>query len=268
MCAPRLLKPAISLESIGVTMMMYPRILAQGVQVEHHHKVVVSLEYLDICGPGWFGIIGANGAGKTTLLRAMCGRLPLAAGQFYLGNSTVPAHRQDLARQIGFMPDVTHLPLDLSGKDLVALVAQQLGQPALDNSLGPLRQALGVEQFWHRPVGQYSAGMKQRVALYCAFAGGQKMVVLDEPFNWLDPVSLFDVKECLNNMAQQDFLLITTLHEPLAFLQFCKAGMLLESGHNRLMLDESKMADFKKGSPVDFERYVVTSLRTEAKSTV
>ncbi|GBQ11841.1 hypothetical protein AA0482_0060 [Acetobacter cibinongensis NRIC 0482] len=249
-------------------MVMSLRIQAEGVQVEHHGKVVVALNYLDMCGPGWFGIIGANGAGKTTLLRAMCGRLPLAAGQFYLGNSKVPAQRQELARHIGFMPDVTHLPLDMSGKDLAKLVAEQLGQPTLALSLAPLRQALGVERFWHRPVGQYSAGMKQRVALYCAFAGGQKLVVLDEPFNWLDPVSLFDVKECLNSMAQQDYLLITTLHEPLAFLQFCKAGMLLESGHTRLVLDESKMAAFKEGSPIDFERYVVTSLRREAKDTV
>lgn len=237
-----------------------PTLALQGVATGPNGRSLVHVETLEMAGPGWVGIIGANGSGKTTLLKALSGRLPLLAGRIVLNNEEQGVSRTALAQRVGFMPDASCMPSDLTGQTVSELVAAQTDEEGETQLLVTLRAALDLERFWARPVGHYSAGMKQRLALYCAFVGGQRIVLLDEPFNWLDPVSLFDLKQVLREMAQSDYLLITTLHEPMVLLTSCSYGVLLDGGRVRMTLSQADLHCFSD-DPTGFERYVVSALR-------
>jgi ABC-type multidrug transport system ATPase subunit len=78
-------------------------------------------------------------------------------------------------------------------------------------------------------VGAMSSGMRQRLALFLAFLGEPRVVLLDEPFNWLDPVGAFDAKDCLTEIARTT-LVITALHDVATFALRCGSGLMLQDG--------------------------------------
>jgi ABC-type branched-subunit amino acid transport system ATPase component len=168
---------------------MSPSLRIENLSVALGGRTIVAVEAMMLEGPGWIGVIGANGSGKTTLLRALGGRLEVAAGAITIDGHACAGDRAARALRIGFAPEIAALPPELTGRDLLSLVARPLTAAIDDPALAPLRAALGLDAFWHRRVGTWSAGMRQRLPVYAAFAGGQRIVILDEPFNWLDPVS-------------------------------------------------------------------------------
>jgi ABC-type multidrug transport system ATPase subunit len=205
-------------------------------------RVIVEIDGMALQGPGWIGIIGANGSGKTTLLRALAGRLPVAAGEIEIDGVPCAHDRARRAMWIGFAPEIAALPAELTGCDILSLVARPFGAAIGSPALAPLRAALGVESFWQRRVGTWSAGMRQRLAIYAAFVGGQPIVILDEPFNWLDPVSSFDVKQAIRALAGDSHLIVTALHDIATFTQYCDSGLLLADGRIALALSPDEIA--------------------------
>ncbi len=237
-----------------------PSLSAAELRVVLGGREIVAVDRLTLEGPGWAGIIGANGSGKTTLLRALAGRLPFAAGTVTIGGEACGGDRAARARRIGFAPEIAALPGELTGRDLLFLIARPFGADILDPALADLRAALGVEAFWHRRVGSWSAGMRQRLAVYAAFAGGQRIVILDEPFNWLDPVSSFDVKEALRALAASTHLVLTALHDIATFVHRCDEGWLLADGSVALHLQGAAIAAGRADFPA-FEQRLIERLR-------
>jgi ABC-type multidrug transport system ATPase subunit len=207
----------------------------------------------------WFGLIGANGSGKTTLLRALAGRLPFAAGTCVIDGADLTENRMVRARRCGFAPPVDRLPDALRVRDLLELVGGNVD--AACERLGPVRAALGIDQLLHRWVGDCSAGMRQRAAIAVAFAGGQSLVILDEPFNWLDPVAAFDLREALRTLVDGGLTLLTALHDLGTLATSCDEGMMLADGRVALSIDRATLAHAAE-APQDFERRTIDVLRS------
>lgn len=206
----------------------------------------------------WTGIVGANGSGKTTLLRALAGRLPAASGAILFDGDDRIADRHWRAARCGYAPDIGALPAGLSARQYVRLI-ERGGSHVGERRLADLRAALAVDGFADRDFSQLSAGMKQRVALLAAFAGGHDLVLLDEPFNWLDPVCAYDTKAALKAMVErQELTLVTALHEMSTLTLHCDRGLLMAEGrvHRKLGLEELRagardMAKFEAGIIAD-----------------
>jgi len=211
----------------------------------------------------FIALVGANGSGKTTLLRALAGRLPVAAGEIEIDGHARAGDRFARAREIGFAPEIAALPPELTGRDLLSLVARPWAAAIDDPELALLRSALGLDAFWQRRVGTWSAGMRQRLAVYAAFVGGQRIVILDEPFNWLDPVSSFDARRVIADLARRSHLVITALHDIATFIHQCDSGYLLSGGHVALALDAEAIASGRDDFPA-FERRLIAELRPPA----
>jgi ABC-type multidrug transport system ATPase subunit len=206
----------------------------------------------------WLGVIGANGSGKTSLLRAVAGRLPIAAGRLLLDGGDVAADRAARAERIGFAPPIEMLPDALRAGDVLALAGGSL-EAALDR-LGPLRDALAIDGLVNFVIGTCSAGMRQRIAIACALAGGCDAVVLDEPFNWLDPVAAYDVRAALRSMVGKGMLLVTALHDLTTMVAACDRGMLLSAGRVALTIGETELMAARR-NPGAFERRMIEALR-------
>lgn len=221
--------------------------------------VVRGLSYANDA-PGWIGVVGANGSGKTTLLRALAGRLPVQSGRILIGGLDCSRDRAARAERIGFAIEGAALPADLRPREVFAISARH--KAALDDpALRPLRDALDIEPFMDRRCGGLSAGMAQRVALFAAFLDVPGIVVLDEPFNWLDPVTAFDVKCALRAMVEAlGLTLITALHDVATFTGYCSRGLLMSAGRIALALESP---DLRAGvaDPLAFEAAMVARLR-------
>ena len=210
--------------------------------------------------PGWTGIVGANGSGKTTLLRALGGRLPVRSGRIAAGGTDYTHDRGGRAEMIGFAVEASMLPADLTPSEVFAIAARR--RDAIDDpALAPLRKALNVEHFINRRCGTLSAGMGQRIAILAAFLDMPRIVILDEPFNWLDPLTAYDVKIALRDLvAAQGIALITALHDVTTLTAYCNSGILMAGGRIALVMDEARLRS-GLADPAGFEAFMVAQLR-------
>ena len=212
----------------------------------------------EIMPASWFGVIGANGSGKTTLLRAIAGRLPIARGNCALFGEECAQDRSARAQAIGFAPPIEHFPASLRLRQLLELAGNPIDAQQERNH--ELWDALGLLELLDIHAGECSSGMKQRAAIALAFATPCRVVILDEPFNWLDPVAAFDVRAVLARMVSDGLALVTALHDLTTLCGFCDSGMVLAKGRVSLMLD-TDMLRAGRHDAARFESELVAALR-------
>ncbi|MBA4165748.1 MAG: hypothetical protein C0510_14170 [Erythrobacter sp.] len=102
--------------------------------------------------------------------------------------------------------------------------------------------------------------MRQRAAIALAFAKPCPIVILDEPFNWLDPVAAFDVRAVLARLVAEGLALITALHDLTTLCGFCDSGIVMAKGRVSLTLDTDRLRA-GRNDPVRFESDLVAALR-------
>jgi ABC-type multidrug transport system ATPase subunit len=210
--------------------------------------------------PGWIGIVGANGSGKTSLLRALAGRLPIRAGRILIGGADLSADRAARAAAIGFAVDAAMLPGELTPREVFAISARKRDAFEVP-ALAPLRAALAIDAFLDRPCNTLSAGMGQRAALFAAFLDLPRIVILDEPFNWLDPLTAFDVKAALGALvASEGLTLVTALHDVATLTACCSRGLLMAEAGIALEIEQDALRA-GLGDPIGFEAAMIERLR-------
>ena len=209
-------------------------------------------------GPEWFGLLGVNGSGKTTLLRTLAGRLAPSGGRILLDDVDVTTSPELRSRAIGFSPSLHTLPETVTAGELLTLAAAARG--ADPNRPRALHDALEIDRLQDRRIEAMSSGMRQRLALFLAFLGEPCVVLLDEPFNWLDPVAAFDAKDCLAEVAQHT-LIVTALHDVATFALRCSSGLLLQDGAVARRFEPADLKNSRSDLHA-FERAIYDDLRS------
>lgn len=207
----------------------------------------------------WCGLIGVNGAGKTTLLRALAGRLPSEAGEVRL-NAEVLDTAQARAGRIAISTAPERLPGAITVRRLMVEVARAHGAEPWPERLGRLKAALALDEIANQPIYSLSAGQKQRAAIYLSFLGSPQVVLLDEPFNALDPLIAFALKRALKALAASGLILITALHDLPTVALHCDCGLLLSQGRLAEAFDPTILAA-ARADPGRFEAEVLDRWR-------
>ncbi len=161
--------------------------------------------------PGVTGLLGPNGAGKTTLLNMMAGFLKPSAGEVkVLGEPAfgTPA----IYKRVALVPEREAVYDFLSGYQFVLLSARM---HELDDPEGATRRALHMVEMREaedRATGGYSKGMKQRIKIAAALVHDPDVLLLDEPFNGMDPRQRLQMMEMLRRMAAEGRTVLFSSH--------------------------------------------------------
>lgn len=147
-----------------------------------------------------YGFVGHNGAGKSTVMKMLAGLILPSSGEIeILGEKMAPGCT---SRRLGALIENPGIHLGLSGLDNTMVRALALGVPnAKAMSLDVLR-IVGLENVARKRAKTYSLGMKQRLGLALALVGSPDLLLLDEPFNGLDPQAVRELRTTIIDLAQ------------------------------------------------------------------
>lgn len=168
-----------------------PALSLRGLTKRFGSKVAVDRLDLDVPAGRTFGLVGPNGAGKTTMLSMATGLLRPDAGRAWLLGHDVWTDPPAAKAVVGVLPDGVRLFDRLSGADLLRYTGRLRGiaLATLDARIPQLLDALGLSADANTLVVDYSAGMKKKIGLACALVHAPRLLILDEPFEAVDPVS-------------------------------------------------------------------------------
>jgi len=151
-------------------------------------------------GPGVTGLLGPNGAGKSTLISMMAGFLPPSAGTVTLDGTEV-WRNEDAYRHIGLVPETEAVYDTLTGSQFVVANAQLQGLPNPGAAAAEAIVTVAMEDAAGRRISTYSKGMKQRIKMAAALVHEPSVLLLDEPFNGMDPRQRLHLMDLLRRMS-------------------------------------------------------------------
>ena len=176
-------------------------------------KVAVDNLSLEINKGEICGFIGHNGAGKTTTLKAAMGLLDFEEGSIYINGISIKEDPLGCKKVTAYIPDNPELYDYLSGIKYLNFVSDVYGIGEERNSLiKEYADRLGLTDSLASPIGSYSHGMKQKLAIISAWIHSPKFIMMDEPFVGLDPKASFILKEMMHEHCEKGGSIFFSTH--------------------------------------------------------
>jgi len=162
---------------------------------------------------GVTGLLGPNGAGKSTILHMVGGFLAPSSGSVTVGGSPSWGH-PEMYRRIGLVPEREAVYPFLTGREFAHANARLQGMPQAE-AAEAAAQAIGLvelEDAADRPIGTYSKGMRQRAKVAAALVHDPPILLLDEPFNGMDPRQRLHMMDLFHSMAAAGRTILFSSH--------------------------------------------------------
>ncbi|MEA2008310.1 MAG: ABC transporter ATP-binding protein [Chloroflexota bacterium] len=159
-----------------------------------------------------FGFLGPNGAGKTTSIRMLGALLAPTAGRAWVDGYQIGQDDQQIRQKIGILPESPGLYVSLSAERNLAFYGTMYGVENLDEQIERYLNMLGLWERRHEPVGTFSKGMRQKLAIARAVLHEPKVLFLDEPTSGLDPQMARLVREFISELKREGRTIILCTH--------------------------------------------------------
>ena len=217
----------------------------------------------------FYGLVGRNGAGKTTTLSMATGLLRPTSGQVLVGGG----RRDELAdvwrdpltakRRMGVLPDGAHLFDRLTGRQLVAYsgLLRGMDRQLVKERTEDLITAMDLQDAAGRQVQDYSAGMTKKIALAAAMIHAPSLLVLDEPFESVDPVSAANIRSLLHQYTQSGGTVVVSSHVMDLVQRICDHVAVMDQGR---VLAQGTMEQVCDGMSLEDRFVSFVGGRTEA----
>ncbi|MBB4826420.1 ABC-2 type transport system ATP-binding protein [Sporosarcina luteola] len=177
------------------------------------------------------GLVGPNGAGKSTLMRSI-----LALEEVEEGTVTVQGvsnQNPEFFKYISFLPSDNYLYMQLTGYDHLAFVANvyELDNKAIEEVI----DSIGIRSYVNNPVKSYSYGMRQHLLIALSILTKPLIILMDEPFNGLDPTSIIELKQLIRDLHAQGIGILVSTHnldileDMTKSIWFIKEGELIQT---------------------------------------
>lgn len=207
----------------------------------------------------FFGFLGPNGAGKTTTIRMLMGLAPPTSGSIeILGLSMFGSELGsdvEIKSKIGLVPDESLLFDHLTGSEFIEFVGRMYRLPS---SIARARAAELMDLFELRDtggklIGEYSKGMRKRVAMAASLIHRPQLFLMDEPFEGVDAVGARLMKDILLDQVRQGATIFLTSHVLDVVERLCDRVAIIHDG--KLIIDEP-MSNLRSGAETLEEVFV------------
>lgn len=173
-------------------------------------------------------LVGRNGIGKTTLLKAITQPKAIDGGSIFIDG--FDSRSFAARRHFFFVPDDPQMFPALTGREYLQLIGGLYQQP-LDPALDALCDAFALHAALSTFIGDCSLGMQQKLVLAAAFLSGANNLILDEPFNGLDPASAIALKNQLRAHRDAGGLILLSTHNLDFVSNFCDTILFIDRSH-------------------------------------
>jgi len=181
-----------------------------------------------VCQGEVFGLLGPNGAGKTTTIRMIMDIIRPGAGKItVLGD--VPGVARD---RVGYLPEERGLYRNLPVLDTLVYLAELKGQPraVARRRAADLLAEVDLEDWAGRPVKALSRGMQQKVQIIASLVHDPDLLILDEPFQGLDPLNMEMVKALIRRLQAEGKTIVLSTHQMNLVEALCDRILLINGG--------------------------------------
>ena len=208
---------------------------ARGLRKRYKSREVVHDFGLDLSPGEVVGLLGPNGAGKTTCFYMIVGLVPTDAGRIELDGSDItalPMHER-ARRGIGYLPQEASVFRKLSVADNLMAVLElraDLTAAARKRELGLLLDELQVAEVAGQLGASLSGGERRRVEIARALAANPRLILLDEPFAGVDPISVGEIQKIVRHLKQRGIGVLITDHNVRETLGICDRAYILNAG--------------------------------------
>lgn len=162
----------------------------------------------------FFGFLGPNGAGKTTTVKMLTGLAQPDSGSIEVLGMHLPEQSLEIRRQIGIVPDDSLLFDYLTGAEYLEFVARlyETPKPVAKARAGELLELFELADDRRKLIGEYSKGMRKRVAMAAALIHRPRLFIMDEPFEGVDAVGARLMKDILLAQVRHGATVFLTSH--------------------------------------------------------
>jgi ABC-2 type transport system ATP-binding protein len=180
---------------------------------------------------GIVGFLGPNGAGKTTTLRILTCFQPATSGTGSIGGFDVFKDSMEVRRRVGYLPESAPLYPEMRVREYLGFRSKlhRLTHPERTKAIRRVTERCWLGDFIHRPIGQLSKGMRQRVGLADAILHNPEVLILDEPTIGLDPAQIRETRNLIRELGQDHTILLSSHILP-EVEQTCSRAIIISAG--------------------------------------
>ncbi|MFA5312844.1 MAG: ABC transporter ATP-binding protein [Methanomassiliicoccales archaeon] len=197
---------------------------------------------------GFVGFLGPNGAGKTTTIKMMTNMLTVTGGHIYINGVDAVEQPKKALADIGAVVETPEFYPYLTPMETLEYLGKLRGMSSADikRRSKDVIELVKMDEFKDKRIGQFSKGMKQRIAIAQAVLHEPSIIILDEPTSGLDPRGMFEVRQILNDLKKADFTVFMSSHMLNEVQEVCthayliNRGRLIKSGLVSDLVNETK----------------------------
>jgi ABC-2 type transport system ATP-binding protein len=159
-----------------------------------------------------FGFLGPNGAGKTTTVRMLCSLIAPSGGSAWIGQYQIGKNDQDIRRTVGILTETPGMYERLSADKNLSIFARLYGVKDVPGQVEKYLRMLGLWDRRFDPVGSFSKGMRQKLAIARALLHEPRVLFLDEPTSGLDPEASHLVRDFIEQLKESGVTIFLCTH--------------------------------------------------------
>ena len=210
-------------------------LVAEGLRKRYKQREVVRDFALTLDAGEVVGLLGPNGAGKTTCFYMIVGLVPADSGRIVLDGHDITAEpmHQRARRGVGYLPQEPSVFRKLSVADNISLVLElrgDLDRAGRRRELDSLLDELQITHVSDQIGASLSGGERRRVEIARALAARPRLILLDEPFAGVDPISVGDIQRIVEHLKNRGIGVLITDHNVRETLGICDRAYILNEG--------------------------------------
>lgn len=193
-------------------------------------KQVLKDVSFQVCDHDIFAVLGRNAAGKTTLISVLVGMLEQQSGTVDMDGVAITGNNS--AKYFGIMRTLSDLYLKMTAYEYLSLIGTlyNVSGEVLDDRIKAFAKRFEFEEHLYKKLSTCSLGTKKKVTFSACIIHGPKVVILDEPFDSIDPIVCYEMKRYLTEYARTEGTVIVTSHALDLIQNFCNKYVIIHDG--------------------------------------